>query len=255
MEKRSTYLKEEDFIKAKTEQEYLDKVYEVNQNIIQYILNLVNIPQNVDINRCEEVLSDALIKAIDTYNPSQNSFRRYAFRCMYNSLLSHLKNITYPNKKYIDVLDVDSTISLESLVIKKGKNFYPYKDIASDKSYESEIYQQTHPSPIIENLLNLLTEKERKYIEIFASDKRIEEFALEQGVTRSAIYQYKAQLSNKIAKNLKTSTLIGGLRERGFTSEQISTKLNIPPRKVKRYYQIYQYIYLDKQISSSILLV
>lgn len=253
MKKRSTYLNIEDFTRAKTEQEYLDKVYEVNEDIIGYILNWACIPKNVDITLCQDVLSDALIKAINTYKPMQKSFRKYAFKCMFNALTVFLRQYDSPNRKHIDILDVDTTVSLETYVVTNGNKSYLYKDIASDKSYEDELYSQRHPFPNVENILYLLTDKEQQLIKAVASDRSVEEIAREQGVTRGAIYQGKKRISKKITDCLNLSLSVANLKADGLNSKQISLKLGIPTSEVVKYYKIYQFVYLNIPLSTPLL--
>lgn len=243
---KHTDLTAEDYVLAKTDIKYLNKVYEANIGLIKMFKHKL-LKSNGALNKwcaghncvihyqdINDALTDALIMAIQKYEPDLGcSFSNFAILCMKSKLNVLAKRY---NKKNLDVLSLTSTKSLEEF----SEDDYRL----SDGTFEKTLENMWEDLPNFKKMITFLTPREVEMAKYLSKGLKYREIAeLENEKLSTIAYDIKAfharlRRINKLAKQTYE------LKSQNYLDNQIANTLGLRDCRVVNYYlRIYNYLY------------
>lgn len=240
-------LTREDYLKAKEDDFYLNKVYEAHMGLIDLLKLRISRYPTVSDEDYLAILSDGLVNAIMNFNPDMNyEFSTFAMKCMVNEVHKFNKKISISK----DALNKPATCSLDALMFSskpsQSETDLTIKDTLSDQSYEDWREEMMQEKLSIPNLLTFFNKKRQILIKLLLSGYRQSKCAEMLDYTRQSINIELMQI-RKIVKNLLTvSRDVNNLRIKKMTHYAISQELGLKNGAYAEYYdRIYQYLYLN----------
>lgn len=245
----------EDFLKARVDPEYLDKVCEAYHWLVPYVMNLLDIPSNLDRAEIEECLTDNLIKCIKQYDNSEKYFYHYAslrlLGCGTNKLKIMGKELKFVRK---DILQNDTIDSLENTTIiddKKNSSF-SLKSKLSDDSFQQIKQLTEYSKPIADNIFKYyLTDKEQEIVCLIAEGKSTAEIAQIVNISKGTVYFRLDKMRSRLGHQLKACKDVAKLADQGLLNFQIADKLHMPNDTVKYLRRMYKCVYLGVEPKSA----
>lgn len=239
----------EKYIQAqKGNEEAFNELFLAHKKLINYMISRIQVTDDVNIELYREAFTDALCKAILTFNPESincinSTFNKYAFVCMSNAYSNvTLRNI-HSQTKYKDILSTDSVVSLNSITYKDeaGEKISLIETIADDSTIKNEQFSYRL---VIENLYSLLSENEKICVKGLLQHKSNRQIATELGVSTSCITERVAKMRARMNRLVRICNLVISLERKGFSFDEINKKLNLPKiRDSRKYHFIYKFIY------------
>lgn len=254
MNKSKSTIDSNDFILARTDINYLNKVYNHYAWLVPHIIGKYDIPEHVDRAEIEELLEDSLIASIKRFNGKAKRFYIFASKDMFYRGLDHLRKLRSPNPHTNDVLRRNLADSWYSVVTDSKKNTYTLlKDTISDKSFEN--YKLAHLSnrPIASKLFDFyLTDREKSIITMMQEGKNYAEIAKQLNVSLSSVGHWVVNMRNRIRIQLSYCTKVAELRMSGLKIFEIAKKLGISDKKVSYYIRMYSCVFLGVEPTSKV---
>lgn len=239
----------EKYIQAQNgNEEAFNELFLAHKNLINYMISRVQITEDINLESYREAFTDALCKAILTFNPEtdryiHSTFNKYAFVCMSNAGSRVTSKNANSRTKYQDVLNTQSVVSLNSTTYKDeaGEKISLIETIADENASRNE---QISYRLVPENLYNLLSDNEKICVKGLLHHKSHRQIALELGVSTSCITERVAKMRTRMNRLIRICNLVINLERKGYTFEEINEKLELPSiRDSRKYHFIYKYIY------------
>lgn len=225
-------LTKEDYILAKTEQKYLDKVYNANSALIGHVAKRYSPVGFITFQDIVDASSDGLIKAIMHFNPDSGyKFSTFAVICMQNSIRMLLRKT-----KSKDALLQESNISIDDYIRNnvKDNGITSIQETISDGSFEEaeENILRYRPNPF--RIISLLNDVDRKYMVLFLKEYSYEDIA--KNIKTTAKYA-----------RVKICTLKKIIKKLIYFSQNINsmTKHNVPEKEIAKRFGIYNLNVID----------
>lgn len=255
MKKRHINLPYEDFLKARVDNEQLDRVYATYQWLVPYVMKALQAPEYLDHAEIEEFLTDKLIDCIKRFDGKQRYFYGYAAHAMFVYAAGKIKTMESTEHFNRDVLLNHLADSLDNASIvddKKGSS-YTLKSSLSDESYDEIKEITNYNKPIASNIFKYyLTENEQQIVTLIREGYSLTDIANQMGISKSLLSYRVMKMRGRITRQLNFCKQVQNLIDQGATYSQISKKLGIARARINSYVKMYNCVYLGVEPTQAV---